>query len=101
MGHECWNKFLMIWKIKDKIKRGFITYEVGDEVVLFRRKSNGYPNGLKYDVKYFVIKIEDDFLHICTNKDYCVGFDQVKKIHKTYMVQKSELRDEKINSILD
>jgi hypothetical protein len=33
------------------IKKGMITYQVDSEVVLFRKKSNGYPSGIKEDVE--------------------------------------------------
>ena len=42
------------WKISDMIKKGMISYQLDDEVVLFRRKSNGYPSGIKDDIEYTI-----------------------------------------------
>ena len=33
--------------IKDQIKSGKISFNVGDEVICFRRKPNGHPRGIK------------------------------------------------------
>jgi hypothetical protein len=32
------------WKIKDMIRSGYITYNVGDVVRIWKRKRNGYPH---------------------------------------------------------
>ena len=86
----------MIWNLKDNIKRGYITFQEGDVVVVFRRKSNGYPNRIKDGVEYEVKSVSDDSLFV-SNGEYL----QTIKVHKTYMIQKSMIRDFKINSILD
>ena len=39
-----------LWVMQDKIKRGLITYEVGDEVVCFHRKSNRHPRPIKDNI---------------------------------------------------
>jgi hypothetical protein len=31
------------WKLKDTIMSGGISYTIGDRVIVFRRKGNGYP----------------------------------------------------------
>ena len=31
------------WKLKDLIRQGVVEYKIGDIVVLFRKKSGGYP----------------------------------------------------------
>ena len=44
------------WKLVDKIKSGVVTYSPGDELILIRRKSNGYPNAIKDDERWFLKK---------------------------------------------
>lgn len=88
------------WKIKDKINQGEIFYKVGDEVVVIRRKKNGYPRGLKDGVIYIIRQIENDHLVVAQHSTDGVGFLQPIKIHKTYVCSKSLLRDIKIDDIL-
>ena len=99
--------------IKDKIKQGEISYNIGDEVVVARRKNNGHPRGLKDDVVYAVIKIENDDLFVIdvdtfrsVSSEYKSHkivqlFNNAKKVNKTYMIPKYILRDIKINDILN
>lgn len=88
------------WKIKDKINHGDITYNVGDEVILVRRKQNGYPHRIKDGEVYIVNQIENDFLLIAQHSSDGIGFINHAKIHKTYFCNKSLLRDIKIDEIL-
>lgn len=84
------------WKIKDMIKKRQITFKNGDEVIVFRRKKNGYPRGLKDGVTYIVFQILNDVVIL---KGDTID-SKLKKVHNTYIIGKSELRDLKIESIL-
>lgn len=86
--------------IKDKLRQGDITYNVDDEVVVVRRKKNGYPHSLKDDVIYIVRRIENDNLIIAQHSSDGVGFLSPIKVHRTYVCNKSLLRDIKIDDIL-
>lgn len=88
------------WYIKDKINQGEINYNIGDEVVVIRRKQNGYPHKLKDDVIYIVRQIENDNLIVAQHSLDGVGFLQPIKVNRTYVCSKSLLRDIKINDIL-
>lgn len=88
------------WCIIDDIKRGKTEFSEGDEVLVFRRKTNGHPRGLKDDKIYFVKKIENDCLIVAEHSSDGIGFLQPIKVHKTYMISKRFLREIKINSIL-
>ncbi len=80
------------WIIIDRIKRGLITFSIGDEVIRFRRKKGKYPR--VGDSVHVVDKIEGDFLWISPP-----GYLSVK-VHKTYVIKPSDLRDIKIEMIL-
>lgn len=86
------------WIIRDKIKRGLISYHVGETVVLFRRKKT-YPK-LEDDVEYTIQSIENDFLFVRKNNPNGLGYSQPIKVHKTYVISKSGLRDIKIDILL-
>lgn len=90
------------WIIKDKIKRGLISYNIGDEVVCFRRKPNGHPRGIENNTIYTIKGIDlDDHLHVAKRSKDGYGFMQPIRVHKTYMINKSELRNIKLNSLFD
>lgn len=84
--------------ITDRIKRGIITYQVGDEVVVVRRKKNGYPRGLKDDVIYIIKDIEGD--NLIVSEPINDRWHQPVKVHRSYVGNKSALRDIKIDEIL-
>jgi hypothetical protein len=92
------------WIVKDRIKRGVISFSVGDKVVLFRRKGK-YPSRVKDELVYTIESIDGDFLFVL-NPDYPNGFQGVNlsqskiKVHKYYMVSKTDIRDLKIESVL-
>lgn len=86
-----------IWKAKDFIKRGLITFKKGDRVYLLRKKGS-YPKVLEFDKEYVISSVENDFLTIEIDT---YPFNKQCKIHKTYMVNKSILRDIIIDSILN
>lgn len=90
------------WVIKDKIKRGIINFKEGDEVVCFFRKSNGHPRAIKDGVVYVVKSIDlDGHMMVAQHSSDGVGFLQPLRVHKMYMITQSELRNIKLNSILD
>jgi hypothetical protein len=85
-------------QIKDLIKRGFLTYNLGDDVILFRRKNNGYPNKIKDEIIYTIEEINHDGHVFIREKD---SEPSVRiKVHKSYLINKSILREIKLNSIL-
>ena len=90
-----------IWKIKDNIKTGKVTFKKGDEVSVFRRKSNGYPKYIKDDEKWFVRKVDHDYLIVAKRSSDEVGWFPGRRVHKSYFLPKYYLRDMKLNSILD
>lgn len=91
------------WKIKDMIKRGQLQYNVGDEVVVYCRKSNGYPKALKDDITYYIKQIlSDGHLIVSNTNNPKIGYEySTIKVHKKYVIDKSILREVKLNSILD
>jgi hypothetical protein len=90
------------WILKDKIKRGLISYNIGDEVVCFHRKTNGYPRGIKDNSIYTIKNIDSDgHLHVAMRASDGVGFMRPIRVHKTYMINKSELRNIKLNYLFD
>ncbi len=89
------------WVIKDKIKKGLITYQKGDEVVIYKRKSNGHPRSIKDGITYIIKHIDfDGHIIVAQHSSDGIGFLQSIRVHKMYMMNKSVLRDMKINSIL-
>lgn len=89
-----------LWIIKDKIKRNLVTFKKGDIVVLFRRKTNGYPRGVIFGVDYLVKSVNGDNLIIEVAKKEENLYHNDFSINKTYFIQKDTLRDIKINQIL-
>lgn len=89
------------WVIKNKIKSGEIPFKTGDKVILFRRKGKkGYPKRIKDNDEYIVTGVVNDFLVIAKHSLDGIGFLTSYRIHKTYMIQKSLMRDIKIDEIL-
>jgi hypothetical protein len=88
------------WKISDMIKKGMIAYQVDDKIVLFRRKSNGYPAGIKEDIEYTIKKVEGDAIYVALHSSDGVGWLQPIKVHRTYMVPKYALREANLNRLL-
>ena len=82
------------------IKKGMITYQVNDKVVLFRKKSNGYPAGIKEDVEYTIKKVEGEAIYVSIHSSDGVGWLQPIKVHKTYMMPKYALREANLNRLL-
>ena len=88
------------WIIKNYIKNGDITFNVGDKVFLYKRKKNGYPKKIIDDTPYIIKDIINDVLVIALHSLDGVGWSQIIKVHKTYMIENSIIREEKLNSIL-
>ncbi len=88
--------------IKDMIKSGKVSYLPGDEVVILRRKSNGHPRCIKDGISYFIKAIDaDGHLHVCEKPGDGHEWMQSIRVHKMYMINKSVLRDLKLNSLFD
>lgn len=88
------------WIVNDRIKRKIIIYSVGDDVVLIKRKSSGYPAAILDNIVYNVRVVGDDYIMVSTHSNNGVGWLSPIKVHKTYMVQPCVLRDIKIDGIL-
>lgn len=92
-------------KIKDAISRGDIKYKVGDKVFLIRRKNNGYPKTLDYNIPYDIKYIENDFVVLKTpSKNIPFGVNttiSIVKIHKSYVSPLHYIREDIISKILD
>lgn len=90
------------WSIVSKIRHGKVSYKPGDKVICFRRKTNGYPKKIKDNVEYTIRSIHHDHLIVNLVVDPVSPWpskDDIK-IHKTYMISKTDLREIKINVIL-
>jgi hypothetical protein len=88
------------WLIADMIKRGLVSYVKGDKVVLFRRKSNGYPKGIKDGIEYTIRGIYGDGIEVALNSSDGVGWLQSIKVHRSYMITKYVLREFKLTKLL-
>jgi hypothetical protein len=88
------------WKFDDMVKRGIITYSIDDEVIIYRRKSNGHPKAIKDGVIYTVYKVEMDG-HLLVRGRQGTGWSQTIKVHRKYLITKTQLRDIKLNEILN
>ena len=82
--------------IKDGIRLGDIEYRPGDRVVLVRRKKNGYPKALEDGTIYMIDSVENDCIIIKKPKKNINS----TKIHRSYVVPVTYLRNEIIESIL-
>lgn len=88
------------WRISDMIKKGMISYQVDGEVVLFRRKSNGYPSSIKDDIVYTIRRVEGESIEVAIHSSDGVGWLQPIKVHKTYMIPKYALREANLKLLL-
>ena len=88
------------WVLKDRIKRGIIQFELGDEVICFDRKVNGHPRSIKDGISYVVTHLDEDGHMTVESSPQWESFElQHIRIHKIYMMRKSELRDIKLSEI--
>ena len=85
------------WKLKDLIRRGAVEYNIGDIVVLFRRKSSGYPKNIIEGKEYRVGDLAGDSLVLYTDLPH----PRRDKVHKSYMIHKEFWRDWKLSLILE
>lgn len=86
-----------IWKIQNDIKYRNIIFKLNDDVILFKKKSNGYPKSLFIGETYEVIHVELN--HITVRHKKLKGI--TAKVAKKYFINKETLRDIKINKILN
>lgn len=90
------------WILNDKIKKGLIEYNINDEVVILKRKSNGHPRSIKDGVTYIVRGIDSDgHILVAQHSLDGIGFLQSIRVHKMYMINRNVLRDIKLNTILN
>jgi len=88
--------------IKDKIKSGEISFQIGDEVVVYTRKLNGYPRSLKDNTSYYVRSMDPDgHLIVAEHSSDGIGFLQPVRVHKMYLIKKSDLREFKLNKLFE
>ena len=89
------------WRITDMIEKGLVSYVKGDKVVLFRRKSNGYPKGIKDGVEYTIKEIYGEGIEVALNSSDGKGWLQSIKVHRSYMIPKYALRDINLEKLLN
>lgn len=90
-----------VWVIKDKIKKGIISFNIGDEVSLFWRKGNGYPRTIMDGEICTVSKVENDYVYVRKHSSDGVGWLSPIRVHKTYLIPIQTLRDIKLKLILN
>ena len=88
-------------KLVDKIKSGEVTYKTGDLLVLIRRKGNGYPRAVKDGEEWYLKKVENEFLIIAKRSLDGNSWLQPKRIHRTYFIPKTFLRNLKLEELLN
>lgn len=89
------------WLITDMIEKGMISYVKGEKVVLFRRKSNGYPKAIKDGIEYTIRDISGEVIQVALNSSDGVGWLQSIKVHRSYMIPKYALRDINLKKLLN
>lgn len=89
------------WLITDMIDRGLVSYIKGEKVLLFRRKSNGYPKGIKDGIEYTIKSISGEGIEVALNSSDGVGWLQPIKVHRSYMIPKYALRDINLKKLLN
>lgn len=88
------------WKIKDTIMSGGISFVIGDRVIVFRRKGNGYPRQLTDGNTYVVIRLWGDSVEVLEEGKDLVGRPNGYKVHKSFLIQKDIFREIKIDELL-
>lgn len=88
--------------VKNKIwhKDNSISFNKGDMVIVFRRKSNGHPKRLLDGKKYLVVDVinEDVVLEI---ESYASSLTKERyKVHKSYLITVDVSRDILISEFL-
>lgn len=95
-------EIMNIWIIKDKIKRGLIRIEIGDDVVCFDRKSNGHPRAMKENLIYTVKNKDfDGHIYVSQRAEDGIGWMKQIRVYKTFIIPQYILRDIKLNNLLN
>jgi hypothetical protein len=94
---------------KDLYKSDKINFVIGDKVVLFRRKGNGYPRALEENVIYRILRFENENL-IVTKEESYEAFNQSSfittskhreiKVHRSYVIPMNINRINLIDKLL-
>jgi len=71
-----------------------VSFEIGDRVVVFRRKKNGHPKILKDGVAYLVKSMVGNDLILETDSN-------LVKVNRTYLVPIQFVRDEIIKNLFE
>jgi hypothetical protein len=88
------------WKLKDTIMSGGIAYTIGDRVIVFRRKGNGYPRQLKDGTTYVVIRLWGESVEVLEEGKDLGSRPNGYKVHKSFLIQKDTYREIKIDELL-
>lgn len=88
------------WKLKDTIMSGSISYVIGDRVIVFRRKCNGYPRQLIDGTTYVVIRLWGESVEVLEEGKDLGGRVNGYKVHKSFLIQKDIFREMKIDELL-
>jgi hypothetical protein len=88
------------WKLKDTIMSGGISYVIGDRVIVFRRKGNGYPRQLIDGTTYVVIRLWGESVEVLEEGKDLGGRPNGYKVHKSFLIQKDIFREMKIDELL-
>jgi len=83
---------------KTWVKDRYFEYKKGDIVKLVRKKENGHPRSLSFDMCYKVLKVENEdlFVQKIDDKEF-----RIIKANKNYFAPIDKMRDELINDILN
>jgi hypothetical protein len=85
---------------KTWVKDRYFEYKQGDIVKLVRKKENGHPRSLSFDMCYKVLKVENEDLFVQKLDDKELEF-RIMKANKNYFAPIDKMRDELINDILN
>jgi hypothetical protein len=87
---------------KTWVKDKYFEYKQGDIVKLVRKKKNGHPRSLSYDVLYKVLKVENEdlFIQELDELQMHLGDIRIVKVNKNYLAPLQNMRDELIKDIL-
>lgn len=98
-----------IWKIQDDIKFRRVHFYEGDGVMLFSKRTDGYPKFLKVGDYGVVTSVEQEHLIIDFRKTYGNFIDtghgnkaaHCVKLPKKYFVERVYLRELKLNQLFN
>lgn len=94
-----------IWKIQDDIKYRRVNFYEGDRVMLFSKRSDGYPKQLNIGDFGSVIDVQLNHLVVNFSATYGSFFPNMKttnavKLPKKYFVERVYLRELKLKQLL-